>query len=71
MAVHANICTDVVRAVGIDLALFCVNFLSICGYSVYESVGEVLSSPLLPSIRSMSSANRRLYMGLLPMEMDV
>ena len=30
-----------------------------------------LSSPLLPPIRSMSSANRRLHTGLPPMEMDV
>ena len=29
------------------------------------------SSPLLPSVRSMSSANRRLHMGLPPMQMDV
>ena len=29
------------------------------------------SSPLLPSMRSMSSANRKLHMGLPPMEMDV
>ena len=42
LAVHADMCTDVVRAVGHDLALFCANFHSICLCSVYESVCEVL-----------------------------
>ena len=42
LAVHANICTNVVRAVGLDLALFCADFHSICRCSVCESVGEVL-----------------------------
>ena len=37
-----NICTDVVHAVGLDHALFCADFHSICCCSVYESVGEVL-----------------------------
>ena len=36
------ICTDVARAVGRDLALFCADFHSICRRSIYESVGEVL-----------------------------
>ena len=40
LAVHPSICTDVVRAVGHDLALFCADFLSICRCSVYESVDE-------------------------------
>ena len=43
LAVHANICTDVVRAVGHDFALLSADFHSICHYSVYESVGEVLN----------------------------
>ena len=37
-----NICTDVVRAVSHDLALFCADFHSICRCSVYEPVGESL-----------------------------
>ena len=32
-------CSDVVRAVGHDLALFCADFHSICRCSVYEFVG--------------------------------
>ena len=36
------ICTDVVPAVGHDLALFCADFQSICRCFVYESGGEVL-----------------------------
>ena len=42
MTILANICMDVVRAVGHDLPLFCADFLFLCCYSVYESVGEVL-----------------------------
>ena len=42
LAVHANIRTDVVHAVGHDLTLFCADFHSTCRCSVYESVGEVL-----------------------------
>ena len=43
LAVHANICTDVVRGVGHDLALFfCADFHSTCLCSVYKSVGDVL-----------------------------
>ena len=42
LAVHADICTDVVRAVGHDSVLFCTDFHSTCRCSVYESVGEVL-----------------------------
>ena len=37
-----SICTDVVRAVGHDLALFCAGFHSTCRCFVCESVGEVL-----------------------------
>ena len=37
-----SICTDIVRAVGHDLALFCAGFRSICRCSAYKSVGEVL-----------------------------
>ena len=46
--VHANICTDVVLAVGQDLALFCADLHSICCCSVYESVRSWSSSLLLP-----------------------
>ena len=35
LAIHANIGTDVVRAAGHDLALFCADFHSICRRSVY------------------------------------
>ena len=40
LADHTNICTDVVRAVGPDVALFCADFHS-CHCIVYESVDEV------------------------------
>ena len=42
LAVHADICTDVFRAVGHDLALVCADFHSMCSCSVYEFVGEAL-----------------------------
>ena len=42
LAVHANICTDVVRAVGHDLVLVFADFHSICHCSVYESLSEVV-----------------------------
>ena len=42
LAVHPSICTDVVRAAGHELGLFCADFHSICRCSLYESVGEVL-----------------------------
>ena len=42
LAVYAEICTEVVRAVSHDLALFCADFHFIWRCSVYESVGEVL-----------------------------
>ena len=35
-------CTNIVRAAGHDLALFCTNLHSICRCSLYEPVGEVL-----------------------------
>ena len=38
LAVYADICTDVVRTVNPDLALFCADFHFICCCSVYESV---------------------------------
>ena len=41
VAVHVNIYTDVVCAVGHDLPLFCADSHSICCCSVYETVGEV------------------------------
>ena len=43
LAVQANICTDVVRAVDRDLALFCADFHSVCLCSVFESVGATIS----------------------------
>ena len=43
LAVHANMCTDVLRAGGHDFALFCADFHSICRCSAYEFVGEVPS----------------------------
>ena len=61
LADHTNICTDVVRAVGPDVALFCADFHSICRCSVYDSVGEVLKF----------TTNRRLLMDFSPVEMDV
>ena len=51
LAIHANICTDVVHAVGHDLALFCADFHSICWCSVYESVCEVLKFPIAATHR--------------------
>ena len=42
LTVHANICSDVVRAADHDLSFFCGDFHSVCRCSVYESVGEVL-----------------------------
>ena len=41
-AFRADNCTDVVRAFGPDLALFCADFHFIRHCFVYESVGEVL-----------------------------
>ena len=41
------ICTDVARAVGRDLALFCADFHSIRTRSFYESFGEVLKFTLV------------------------
>ena len=43
-------CSDVVRAVGHDLALFCADFHSICRCSVYESVGEVLTVAVINGV---------------------
>ena len=60
------ICLGVVCVVGHDSVLFCADFYSICCCSVYKS-----SSPLLLPIRSMSSANRRLHVGLPELNMDV
>ena len=68
LADHTNICTDVVRAVGPDVALFCADFHSICRCSVSESVDEVLQFTIAAA---HSSANRRLHIGLPPVEMDV
>ena len=48
-------------AVGQYLALFCADFHSKCCYSVYKSVGEVLSSPLLLPIRLMLMAKQVAY----------
>ena len=42
LADNASICIDVVRAVGRNLALFCVDFHSIYRWSVYECVGKIL-----------------------------
>ena len=39
---HANIFTDIFRAVGDDLALFCADFSSMWRCPVYESVSEDL-----------------------------
>ena len=63
--------TDVFCAVGHYLALFCADFHSKCSYSVFKSVGEVLSSPLLLPIRLMLLAKHRLHMGLTPIEMGM
>ena len=67
-AVRANICTDVVRAVGHDLSLVLADFYSICRCSAYESLGEVLKFTTAVALRSMSSANRRSHIGPPPME---
>ena len=64
-----SICTDVVRAVRHDLALFCGDFHSICCCSVYESAGEVLKFTIAAA-RKINVASR-LNMGLPPLEMDV
>ena len=61
LAVHANISTDVVLTVGMIL-LFSV--LTPIPCTVAFSTGLLvrsLSSPLLPPMKSMSSANRRLH----------
>ena len=63
--VHVHNCIDLVRAVGHDLAIFSYALALSTSLSVRSR-----SSPLL-WIRSMSSANCRLHIGLLPMEMDV
>ena len=59
-AVHAKMHTTVVHVVGHDLALCCA-----VGNQKHSS------SPLLPPIGPVSSAHRRLHMGLPSMEMDV
>ena len=48
LVVHANICTNVVRAVGHHLALFCADFHSIRRCSVFEFIGEILK-PTIPA----------------------
>ena len=53
--------TDIFCAVGHYLALFCADFHSKCSYSVFKSVGEVLSSPLLLPIRLMLMAKQVAY----------
>ena len=44
LAVHADTCTNFVRAVGHDLVLLCADFHSIRHCSVYKPVGEVTTA---------------------------
>ena len=55
----------------IALMLFMLLVHSICRCSVYKFVGEVFKFKIVAAIRSMSSANRKLHIGLPPMEMEV
>ena len=61
----------VVCAVGRDVFNVPTSIPCVLAMLLHESVGESLSSLRLPLIRSMSSANRRLRMGLKTTEIDV
>ena len=64
LAVHANICTGVVRAVGHDHTLFFANFFYICRCSLKtECVGEVLKLIIATTIYERC----RRQIGFLPM----
>ena len=66
-SIHCDACSDVFHAVDHDLRLFGTYFHTKCT-SAFDLLVRSCSSPLLPPIRSMSSANRKLQIGLPPME---
>ena len=61
--IHCDVCSDVFHAVDHDLRLFGTKCTS-----AFDLLVRSCSFPLLPPIRLMSSENRKLQIGLPPME---